>query len=195
MQSCRGDINRFMKSDNGKYGIFPEEVIGKAGKILKYTDFYCNAGETEYCINNEKLAIPYRLYHNTAGTMLLEFFEQGKIMSHCIGTRNHNGFVRQKHLKFLLEYEFLYWTVPYIIKICDEYVIQILEMVYAELSKRDTEIFKKFTAENPEMIGKCYGRMVSYWNAYYRYKYRNLKEYVGYKLFKEHFGYCIKHRF
>ena len=42
---------------------------------------------------------------------------------------------------------------------------------------------------------KSYSRMVSYWNAYYRRRCRDLKKYVGYKIFKEHFGYYVKQRF
>ena len=179
--------------------MFPGKVIEKASELSRHVSLHYDTNEVKYscsfCINGEKMKIPYRVYYDINKIKICKVSELEKIMIHCMGTRNHNGFLRQEHLELLLTYDFLYWTVPYIIKICDEYVIQLLEIVYSDLSKRDTKLFKEITAENTEMIKKSYSRMVSYWNAYYRRKYHNLKEYVGYKIFKEHFGYCEEHRF
>ncbi len=194
----RISIFKITKKDTGKYGLFPEKVIERADELSRHVSLYYDTNVEKYScsfyINGEMIEIPYRVYYDINRIKINKVSESEKIMIHCIGTRNHNGFLRQEHLELLLTYEFLYWTVPYIIKICDEYVIQILEIVYSDLSKRDTKIFKEFTAENPEMIKKSYSRMVSYWNAYYRRKYPNLKGYVGYKIFKEHFDYCIEHK-
>jgi len=81
------------------------------------------------------------------------------------------------------------WAIPYIVKVCDEYVAEILEMAYRILKEQDTERIKIFCLENVQSFCKSYARMTSYWNEFYRYRYRNFHQYIGRKLFRECFGY------
>ena len=81
------------------------------------------------------------------------------------------------------------WAIPYIVKICDEYIIEILEMTYVILKEQDTEKIKRFCMENIEEFCKSYNRMISYWNEFYRDRYNNFHQYIGRKLFRECFGY------
>jgi hypothetical protein len=89
----------------------------------------------------------------------------------------------------LLITDFADWTIPYIVKACDEYVLEILEMIYEVLKEQDKERFKKFCYENSISFCKSYNRMISYWNVFYRDRYYKYHQYVGSKLFKECFGY------
>ena len=81
------------------------------------------------------------------------------------------------------------WAIPYIFKLCDEYVVEILEITYDILKDKDTERIKRFCLENVQLFCKSYARMISYWNEYYRHKYFNFHEYIGRKLFRDCFGY------
>ena len=108
---------------------------------------------------------------------------------HCIYSRSCDGFVRQKHLNSLLLMDYEDWAIPYIVKICDEYVVEILEMTYDILKDQDTERIKRFCLENIVSFCKSYSRMISYWNEFYRYRYNNFQQYIGRKLFRECFGY------
>lgn len=53
-----------------------------------------------------------------------------------------------------------------------------------------------FCLENIESFCKSYNRMISYWNEYYKYKYKDFQQYIGRKLFRECFGYSksMEHR-
>lgn len=112
-----------------------------------------------------------------------------EMILHCIYSRSCDGFVRQKHLKLLLLMDYDDWTISYIVKLCDEYIIEILEMTYDILKKGDTERIKRFCLENVEPFCKSYARMISYWNEFYRDRCYNFHEYIGRKLFRECFGY------
>ena len=48
------------------------------------------------------------------------------------------------------------WVIPYIVKICDEYVLEILEMAYGFLKEQDTERIKRFCLENVQEFCKSY---------------------------------------
>jgi hypothetical protein len=79
------------------------------------------------------------------------------------------------------------WAIPYIYKLCDEYVIEILEIIYVTIKKQDLKRFRDFCFENKHEFVKSYSRMTSYWNEYYRCI--SFKDYVGKKMFWECFGY------
>ncbi|WP_162921657.1 hypothetical protein [Listeria costaricensis] len=109
---------------------------------------------------------------------------------HAIFSRSYDGFVRQKHLHVLTTTDFPEWAraIPYIVKICDEYVVEILQMVYQDWARRDTTLLKKFCATSQSVCYRSYQRMVSYWNEYYRNDCFKFQKYVGRKLFMEYFG-------
>ena len=51
---------------------------------------------------------------------------------------------RQKHLNALILMDFEDWAIPYIIKICDEYVVKIVAMTYEILKEKDTTSIRRF---------------------------------------------------
>ena len=144
----------------------------------------------EYFQGDQVIKFPYRNYYMDISDHYLDTLnEQQKMILHCIYSRNCDGYVRQKHLKSLLLMNYEDWAIPYIVKICDEYVVEIVEMTYDILKQQDTELIRKFCIENREAFCKSYSRMTSYWNEYYRHQYNQFQQYVGRNLFRECFGY------
>lgn len=144
----------------------------------------------QYHQDHEVIMFPYRIYYmDNSNDFTKDLSEQQKMILHCIYSRSCEGFVRQKHMQLLLQMDYGDWTIPYIVKICDEYVVEIVEMTYNILKDQDTERIKNFCSENRESFCKSYNRMISYWNEYYRHEYTNFHHYVGRKLFRECFGY------
>ena len=80
------------------------------------------------------------------------------------------------------------WAIPYLVKVCDEYVVEILQTVYEGLMGREDGRILQFCAENPVQLQRSYARMTSYWNEFYRGAYPNFRDYVGRKLFLHFFG-------
>lgn len=112
------------------------------------------------------------------------------VMLHCLFSRSCDGYVRQRHVQALLDGETPEWALPYIVEICGEYVVQILELVYSRLRNRDTAAYAELCRLNLPRFLHVHARMVSYWNEYYRWgDCRQYRRYVGRALFKECFGY------
>ncbi|USK68523.1 hypothetical protein [Peribacillus asahii] len=171
-----------------------DDVIKVIGLIPQKPYNNVTIGESqdtvEYFQDDNVIKFPYRIYYIDISDKFIDNLSvQQKMILHCIYSRSCDGFVRQKHLNSLLLMDYEDWAIPYIVKICDEYVVEILEMTYDILKEQDTEPIKRFCLENIGTFCKSYSRMISYWNEYYRYKYNNFQQYIGRKLFRDCFGY------
>lgn len=179
---------------NGFPADLKNDVTKIVGLITKktYNNVTIDVSEdfVQYCQDNEVIRFPYRIYFiDNSDEVLDSLNEQQKMILHCIYSRSCEGFVRQRHIHSLLQMDYEDWTIPYIVKICDEYVVEIIEMTYEVLKDQDTERIQNFCSENREAFCKSYNRMISYWNEFYRHKYKNFHQYIGRKLFRECFGY------
>lgn len=88
-----------------------------------------------------------------------------------------------------LDMPFDQWAIPFIVKLCDEYVLEIIEVIYNKLKDRDNTDIQSFCASNKTAMVKSYARMTSYWNEYYRKREWDFGKYVGRSLFRECLGY------
>lgn len=157
---------------------YSDVTIGESTEIVEYSQ------------GDDIIKFPYRIYYiDHSDTFINNLSLQQKMILHCMYSRSCDGFIRQKHLKALLLMEYEDWAIPYIVKICDEYTVEILEMTYEILQEQDTERMKEFCRQNIVSFCKSYNRMISYWNEHYRYRNKNFKQYVGRKLFRDCFGY------
>jgi hypothetical protein len=175
---------------------FPSELKNDVLRVIKvihlkkYGHTDVSEYTMQYTLNGQQIAFPYRVYFDdVADIAYISLSPQQKMILHCIYSRNNDGFVRQKHLQLLLQLNYQDWTIPYIVKVCDEYVVEIIEMIYFMLKEQDTMRFKQFCMENAELTHKSYTRMISYWNAFYRDRCYRFHEYIGRKLFRDCFGY------
>lgn len=144
---------------------------------------------TEYNVNGKIIKIPYRFYLLEPSEYTINLLTKTqKMILYCLYTRSCDGYLREKYIKKLLDLNFKEWVIPYIVKLCDEYVYEIIELIYEKLKLRDNGDIKKFCLNNAEIMYKSYSRMTSYWNAYYRLKAPDINNYVGKLLFKKCFG-------
>ena len=181
------------------FASFPKELNYDVSVVLSLISQkrYGNVhiGETEYgytytLLSGQEISFPSRIYYydvcDISSSTLT--FEQ-KMIYHCIFSRSCDGFVREKHIKAILEDVYPDWAIPYILKVSDEYVVEILECVYSKLKNKDTECIKAFCKLNLQSFICSHDRMISYWNEYYRNQCYHYKNYIGKKLFSECFGY------
>lgn len=137
----------------------------------------------------ESVSFPYRVYDLYGPPPTQGFGDpDGERIYHCIMTRSSDGWIRERHLKQLLDKSLPEWCFPYLLKLSSEYVIEILNVLYDGLKDRDNTDLQRFCQNNPAMLKKSYARMVSYWNEYYRGDVWKLENYVGCKLFRECFA-------
>lgn len=136
------------------------------------------------------IQFPYRIYYLDENENIeKDLTDTQQIIYHCLFSRSSDGFIREKHIQSLLSLDLPIWAIPYILKVCDEYVIEILEFIYLVLKDQDTIKYKQIIDNNFSQFIYGYHRMISYWNEFYRSRWHRYHEYVGYKLYKECFGY------
>ncbi|MBQ8746664.1 MAG: hypothetical protein IJZ08_02205 [Clostridia bacterium] len=180
------------------YRAFPRDLrenLHKVTEILPAESFnnvpFATCGNIiTYTLDDSVVEIPYRMYLLDVADAAYETLSQAqKQILCCIYTRSCDGYIREKYLRKLLDMPMELWIIPFIVKLCDEYVIEILEIIYDKLKERDNTNIQAFCLNNKSAIRKSYARMISYWNVYYRRHEWNFKEYIGRKLFEECLGY------
>ena len=145
----------------------------------------------EYELTSGTVSFPYRLYFVDANEEKIEnLTDRQKKILYCLYTRSDDGYLREKYAKKLLDAGLEEWCLPFIVSLCDDYVVEIVETVYNALRERNNDDIKAFCKRNESSVRKSYSRMISYWNEYYcrTDKHWKINEYVGRKLFKECLG-------
>lgn len=139
------------------FNVFPKYLKKDICFILKNTDISKkiemkeNIFEDQVCydIISEDIKLPYRI-----NLKEIEEFEiqklnaQQKQILYCIYTRSIDGYIREKYIRKILDEKIEYWKIPFLIKICDEYIIEILEVIYEKLKNRDNEDIENFYRNN-----------------------------------------------
>jgi len=145
-------------------------------------DNLIHSSEYEVKLNSEQLIIPYRLYFDEPEENDEKNLNQiEKEILNCIYLRHHNGYLREKRLKNLLNSRSKF-VIPFSIQLLGEYVLEIVEILDKHITEPNLDLYQEFVEENSKYWQKIENRMISYWDAYYRYKSPKLKEYIGYEL-------------
>lgn len=180
-------MNKIMQAFPAECGVFNRlSLISTA-----YSGVIFSTEQTEWTLlSGERIKIPYRVYLREDPKVTEGLTPTQKAIYYCIYSRSNDGYVREKCIKALLETDTPQWALPYVIKVCDEYVVEILQTVYAVLKKQNCEKYRSICMLNLDNIRYGHSRMISYWNEYYRgdcYRYQN---YIGKKLYRDCFGYA-----
>lgn len=131
------------------------------------------------------VAIPSRIHTTPPPDFFLSLLpQQLRDPLLCKYTRHHNGHVRERFLKKILNLNSPL-VAPYIVQLSGEYVIELLDAIYKGIESYDCTALQAFLSENQQYCDKTRQRMISYWDCYYRAKYPRLRDYVGYKLFEK----------
>lgn len=168
-----------------------EKTLFSDKEALTYNSFQADNKSLFIINDNEHVQVPYRLLIDEVPEIQSLSLVQ-KMILHCIYSRSTNGYIRERHIKAILQEDLPNWTIPFILKISDEYVVEILELTYNSLKEKDNSKIQEFCQNNKSYLKYAYSRMISYWNCYYRREYKNLNKYIGKKLFDECFGYKKK---
>ena len=180
------------------YNAFPSDLRENLNKVIEVmpndtfnnVPFAASDDMIAYTLENHVVAIPYRMYLvDIADTEYDTLSRIQKQILCCIYTRSCNGHIREKYLRKLLDMQFEQWGIPFIIKLCDEYVLEILEIIYSKLKEQNNTDIQSFCLKNKALINKSYSRMISYWNEYYREQEVDFRKYIGKRLFRECMGY------
>lgn len=143
-----------------------------------------------YLLHGSLIRFPYRIYFDEIpqSKMSTLSFRQKEIL-YCIYSRSYDGYIREKYLKKLFDHPLQEWMFPFIVKLSDEYVYEIIDVLYNQLKAKNNIDLKEFCLENKMAIYKSYLKMIAYWNIFYKNEVPCFRHYVGRKLYRECFGY------
>jgi hypothetical protein len=120
-------------------------------------------------VEGEALCIPYRLYYPSAAVLAPREGIDALIAA-CLGSRLHDGFVREQCAGVLLRHP-TPWTAPYVVALLGEYVVEIAWKIEAALAGAPLTTYAAFARQNPAFMATTTRRAISYWNEYYRRQY------------------------
>ena len=124
---------------------------------------YQGQGTFHIKFQNEILNIPTRIYWEEPKLLEPSTLSQTQInLLNCIYTRHHNGCIREKYLKKIIDSNFE-WSSVFILQLCGEYIIEILELAYQHLLKSSNQGILNTITENPQYWALSKNRIVSYW--------------------------------
>lgn len=135
-------------------------------------------------VDGDQLYIPCRIYYSEKNLARKPDFSQlQKLILGCLFSRHHNGFIREECIKGVVVSDYI-WVTPYVLGLLGEYVIEILHVIHSKLDAFNFENYIEFIKNNLEFYELTRQCMISYWNCYYRYKFYNKKDYVGFQIFE-----------
>lgn len=139
-------------------------------------------------VDDEAVAIPYRIYPEEPPAELVHSLtDVRQSILHCLYSRHSDGFVRQRHLRHIVD-SAEPWVVPFVVQLVGEYVVEIIESIKDGLTDLTVAgsvrrlIYAGFLARNPEFFAVTERRVVSYWNCYYRSRFPDFRTYPAHDL-------------
>lgn len=130
-------------------------------------------------VSGETVLIPQRIHFADFGLDAPVRSVEAQ-MAHCLLTRSTDGYERQRAFGTILTLN-QPWSIPFLVALIGEYVIEILDDAHAALPLLDRAMVGQFLCENPEFHRLTQARVVSYWDAYHRFRHHG-HDYVGFKL-------------
>lgn len=130
-------------------------------------------------VAEERLDIPYRVYYNNQ--QLLKAMDgpgDTARIALCLGTRHHDGFLREHCLRRLLDVD-ADWVAPFVLQLLGEYVIELVLPIHERFMEGAEEKYCVFYRQNTKYFESLERRAISYWDAYYRGRFVRYQDYPG----------------
>ncbi len=133
-------------------------------------------GPEPVIVCGETLQIPNRIHFMrlTADRLIFPMPLAG--YANCICSRSTDGYIRQAALKNIIGINES-WTIPFVIMLVGEYVIEIIEEIANSAPMLEKEIYIQFVKENRLLMRRIRAKAISYWDCYYRHAYPEYEAY------------------
>lgn len=176
---------------------FPVEIREDVINVIKFMlsgkdrSFALSSDDIEKVhVLNSTLSIPYRVYFKRPDIYYfspplteIPIIEKSNISTYsifnCIYSRDDNGFIRQACLERIILLSDP-WVPPFVLKLLSEYVIEIIEVIAANVDKLNAELYAEFIRNNPFFITKMKKRIISYWACYFLHRYKTFTDFPGF---------------
>jgi hypothetical protein len=132
-------------------------------------------------LGSDSVDIPYRIYNSPILIAPDRLTDLEQNLADCLLTRHHNGVVRQQHLGRIIHLRHS-WVPPFVVQLVGEYVVEIIQVIYDNLSTIDGPLYRNFIVENRDYLAHISQRVSSYRDRFYPDQGR--EDYVGFKVLR-----------
>ncbi|MCC7645577.1 MULTISPECIES: hypothetical protein [unclassified Janthinobacterium] len=161
---------------------FPAALAGTVAQLLPVlSSGQLHAPSAPFDVHQDGrlLRIPVRTYYDSKQLLAcMKLAGDAGVIALCLGTRHHDGHVREACARRLLLQERA-WTVPFVVHLCGEYVLEIIEAIGAALPAWNAAALARYLRENPAYVDTLERRSISYWSCYHRGRYPVWGDYPG----------------
>ena len=175
---------------------FPKDLAADVTRLAAVLDpqvGYPNVKPFSVECEREAIQIPYRIYRPVIpGEVFAELPPRDGLIAACWFTRHHDGHVRERFVRALPTFGHS-WVVAYVVTICGEYVVELLEYIWERRDLFDRAVLARWLFENEAFHARTRSRIVSYWDCYYRRQCPSFDSYVGSRLI-DFFEECVASR-
>jgi hypothetical protein len=134
-------------------------------------------------VEGETRMIPERIHFSMPIFDAAILSGQAREIAHCLLSRSTDGYARKRAVPGVLSIN-QPWSVPFVVRLIGEYVVEILDEIERNLELADRDILTKFLDENPAFRRTTAARVASYWDAYYRHSHP-ARDYIGFRLLRQ----------
>ena len=136
-------------------------------------------------LQNEEITLTGRIFFNEPNVQIeSQLTETQKQILNCIYCRHFDGYIREKRLRNLILIDH-FWVLPFKLQLLGEFVIEILDELNKHITEENASHFKRLILENKKYWLQTKSRMVSWWDADYRFpNHKKLNDYIGTKIMK-----------
>jgi hypothetical protein len=162
-----GEMNRSKDELFQSFPLALRDDVRTALSLLPEDRYSSNWRFFSVRLGEELLSIPNRIYFDLSVLQTGQLTELQSELLDCLLTRHHDGIVRQKHLARVIRSQNI-WVPCFVVPLVGEYVVEILQVIQANLPHLDTSTYGDFARANPEFLELTGSRVMSYWDCYYR---------------------------
>lgn len=162
---------------------FPLADRGMAEEVVRclkpWVDDTYRQRSTGFDVLGQGVQIPTRLNFPrlSAGSERLSGLSEPAL---CLVSRATDGFLRQSAATTIttLRSE---WAAPFVATLLGDYVVEVVEVVWDALPGFDQALYANFVRENRTAVRTIRAQATSYWNAYYRDRFPEKRDYPALK--------------
>lgn len=163
--------------------IFKDYLNNNPGLLSDFKSSTIQAYPTHYTIDKKNYFIPYRIGYTKPYTYTFRN-EIEEILTYCLYTRHHSGYVREKYLRKLLDEKLLHnypFINAFIIRLLGEYVLEIWTLIHDNKYVFNNISSYTFIKENPKLLTKSIARAITYSTLYYSNVFKDYRQTPAYK--------------
>ena len=159
---------------------FPASVRFAAGLVAAdltpFVDRKYGVDSFALVVDGQPVSIPTRIHFRSAFVLRPSLPDQARQIADCLLSRSLDGYSRQSALQRIVGLNEA-WSVPYVVMLLGEYVVEIIEEIRQALPNIDLALVRELLDANPRFHSLLNARSVSYWNCFYRARFPDYATY------------------